>query len=119
MSLASWPAAFLVTVLVEVPIMVAVLRATPAPAWKLATTALVAQLATHPVVWFVFPQIGALSHGQSLWVSELWAWLVEAWLLARALPGVGPIDAAGVSALANGASLGVGVLIRAYSGGYS
>jgi hypothetical protein len=74
---------------------------------------LAAQFVTHPVVWFLFPRIGALSCGEALWLSELWAWLVEALLFALALPGVPLVRAVGVSALANGASLGVGSLVRA------
>jgi hypothetical protein len=113
MALTSWCAAFVVTALVEVPIVVAALPAVRAPAWRRSAVALAAQFVTHPVVWFLFPQIGALSPGEALWLSELWAWLVEAILFALALPGVPFLRAVGASALANGASLGVGCLIGA------
>jgi hypothetical protein len=47
------------------------------------------------------------------WVSELTAVGVEGALYARLLPGLGPLSAFGLSALANAASLGAGVAANA------
>jgi hypothetical protein len=116
MSLESWQVSFLLTVLVEVPVVVVALGGTPTSIRSRAAVAVAAQLLTHPVVWFVFPRIGALSHGQALWASEVWAGLLEAVLFTRLLPGVPFAQAVGTSALANGLSLGLGILLREWGG---
>lgn len=110
-----WLCAFVLTAIIEIPIVVALTRGTPFPAWRRATVALFAQLATHPAVWFVFPHIVGLTGRESTWLSEFWACLAEACLYAIALPGVRPLRAVGASALANGASYGVGLLLHTWT----
>jgi hypothetical protein len=114
MFLSTWPSAFVATALVEVPIVVIATRATPWPAWRRAAIGMFAQLATHPIVWFVVPQIPGLDWRSALWLSELWAVFAEGCLYALTLPGVRPWTAFGLSALANGASLGIGVALRGW-----
>jgi hypothetical protein len=110
----SWLAAFALTVAIEVPIVVLATRGTPWPAWRRAVMAAFAQLATHPLVWFVFPYIPGLAGRESLWLSEVFAWVTEAGLYAIAIPRVRPLRAFGVSALANGVSLGIGLVLQAW-----
>ena len=105
----SWLVAFLLTYAVEAPIVVALTRGTEPPPARRAALALFAQLATHPLVWFVFPYIVGLRGGTATLLSELWAWLAEAVFYALAFRGLTLTRAVAVSALANGASVLVGV----------
>jgi hypothetical protein len=107
----AWLMAFLATVAVEVPIVVALTRGHPTPAWRRALLALFAQLVTHPLVWFVFPRLVGLTGRSSLALSELWAWLAEAAFYAVVLPGLSPARALGISAVANAASILLGLAV--------
>jgi len=107
----AWLMAFLATVAVEVPIVVALTRGHPTPAWRRTLIAIFAQLVTHPLVWFVFPRLVGLTGRSSLALSELWAWLAEAAFYAVVLPGLSPTRALGASAIANAASILVGLAI--------
>ena len=103
----AWLMAFLVTVAVEGPIVVALTRGHPTPAWRRALIALFAQLVTHPLVWFVFPRLVGLTGRSSLALSELWAWLAEAGFYAVVLPGLSSARALGVSCPADQRSLSI------------
>ncbi len=98
----AWLIAFVFTQLVEVPVYSVGLRIGILPA-------LGASAITHPLLWFVFFPHVDLSYGAKLVTSELLVFLVEAAYFAflfrrkRALLW---------SALANGASLGLGMLSR-------
>jgi hypothetical protein len=107
----AWLMAFLATVAVEGPIVVVLTRGHPTPAWRRALIAIFAQLVTHPLVWFVFPRLVGLTGRSSLALSELWAWLAEAAFYAVVLPGLSPARTLGISALANAASIMVGLAI--------
>jgi hypothetical protein len=102
----AWLIAFLFTELVEVPIYSVGLRVGILPA-------LGASAITHPLLWFVFFPHVDLSYQAKLVVSELLVFLIEAAYFAflfrrkRALLW---------SALANGASLGLGMLSRSLFG---
>lgn len=104
----AWLQAFLGTVIIEVPIVVALTRGTEPTAARRAALALFAQLVTHPLVWFVFPNLVGLRGGTATLLSELWAWGAEAAFYALTLRGISPARAVAVSALANGASVLVG-----------
>ena len=110
-SLQAWLFAFLATVAVEVPVVVALTRGHPTPAWRRALIAIFAQLVTHPLVWFVFPRLVGLTGRSSLALSELWAWLAEAAFYGVVLTGLSPARALGISAVANSASILVGLVI--------
>jgi len=107
----AWLIAFLVTVAVETPIVVALTRGHILGPTRRALIAVFAQLVTHPLVWFVFPRLVGLTGRSSLALSELWAWLAEAAFYVVVLPGLSPSRALGVSAIANGASILVGLAI--------
>lgn len=103
----SWALAFAITQVVEVPIYRAL---APVRWWQAFSLSLV----THPVVWYVFPPLGAragLGWTQMLWLAEAFAYLTEAALL-RAY-GVRWARALAVATLANTASIVAGELIRA------
>jgi hypothetical protein len=108
----AWLRAFALTGVVELIVATPLLVASGA-AWKRrAGIVLLANLASHPVIWFVFSE-WALPSTVRLGVSEAWAVGVETWAYALVWPGLGMRRAFGVSALANGASLAMGLLLRA------
>lgn len=107
----AWLRAFLITVAVEVPVVVPLTRASQVSAARRAALAVFAQLATHPLVWFVFPQLVGLTGRTSLLLSEAWAWLAETVFYLVALPGLSLSRAVAASAIANAASIAVGLLV--------
>jgi hypothetical protein len=108
----AWLVAFLLTFAVEAPIVVALTRGTEPSAARRAALVLFAQLATHPLVWFVFPYIVGIRGGTATLLSELWAWLAEAAYYALVIRGLTTTRALAISAIANGASLLVGLALR-------
>jgi hypothetical protein len=76
----------------------------------------IANVATHPAVWLIFPELGAglgWPSGASLAASEAWAFGFEAFVYGLFLgPGRWRL-ALGTSVAANAASLGAGFLLRA------
>jgi hypothetical protein len=110
----AWLVAFLITVVIEAPIVLALTRDGETPATKRLVLIVFAQLVTHPLVWFVFPQIAGLTGTTAAVLSELWAWLAEAVFYALVLRNVSFVRALGVSALANGASVLAGVALSGF-----
>lgn len=108
---AAWLRAFLLTVAVECPLVVLLTAEARLPWPKRVTLVIAAQLMTHPLVWYVFPAMPGLPRFSALVISEIFAWLAEAafYALVEATPT--KLGAIGVSALANGASLGLGFLL--------
>jgi hypothetical protein len=106
--LTEWAVAFGLTQLVEVPVVTRVTRGLPAPAWRRAALAFAATLATHPIVWFVIPELG-LSESLRYAASEAWAFGAELVFYRLAMPGATWGRAAAASGLANGASFLVGL----------
>lgn len=102
-ALAAWLPAFLLTEAVEAPIY----RHAAGARWP---AALLASAWTHPLVWFAFPVLfeGALGYVPMVVLAEAFAIGVEAaWLAHRGVRR--PIV---WSAVANGASVGVGLALR-------
>ena len=75
-----------------------------------------ANLASHPAVWLIFPELGAalgLQRALTLVVSEAWAFGLEAWIYWL-LIGPGQLRRALAASLAgNGLSLAAGYGLRA------
>ena len=94
------------TQLVEVPIYLQVL---PGNRWKAGLVAFGASALTHPVVWFVFPRLLPHHYLGMATIAELFAVGVEALYLCVWLK---PWKALAASLVANGASLGLGLLSR-------
>ncbi len=109
--MAKWLVAFVLTIGVELPVVWFVLR--KHSGWLgIVLVCLVANLVTHPVVFFVMPHLFG-SFQSYLYTAEIGATLVEAvayWLL---LPEVGPLTGLSASAFANAASLAVGLALYA------
>jgi hypothetical protein len=108
---AAWLRAFLLTVAVECPLVVVLTAQSRLPWAKRVCLIIAAQLMTHPLVWYVFPAIPTLPRVTTLVLSELWAFLAEAAFYALVEVAPSKLRAFGVSALANGASLGLGFLL--------
>jgi hypothetical protein len=106
----AWARAFALTCAIEVPLVVALTQDAGVSRVRRAMVATIGQLATHPLVWFVFPYLAGMTGRASFTASELYATGVEAILYATAWPRIGVARALGVSAIANAASLAVGLL---------
>ena len=99
-----WIPAFLLTLAVEVPIALALLHRSGPGIVRLAGIAAVANLATHPVVWFVLPQLLDVGETSYTIVAEIWAVAIEALVYWLALPGIGVRRIAITATAANAAS---------------
>ena len=105
-----WLRAFALTVAVEALVATPLLRpAEPRVARRLGALLLV-NLATHPLVWFLFPGLAA-RYAIRVALSEAWAFGAEAGAYLVIWPALGARRALAVSLLANGASFGVGMLL--------
>jgi hypothetical protein len=105
----AWARAFAVTVGVELAVAAPLLPGPRAPRVLLVA---LANLASHPAVWFVFPDLG-LGYAAWLVLAELWAVAVEAIAYRVLLPGVTTRRALLVALAANAASLAAGLGLRA------
>jgi hypothetical protein len=108
----AWLHAFALTVVIELLVATPLLAPSGAPWKRRAAIVLLANLASHPLVWFVFPE-WTMGSAARLGLSEAWAVGVEAAAYALVWPALERPRAFGVSALANGASLSIGLLLRA------
>ena len=103
----AWFRAYLATLVIEVPVVSGWLW--PRLGWKTVGWGILASTLTHPMLWFVWPQVGP----RWWWVGtgEVAVWLVEAGIYAWALRGKAT-EGLALSALANGASLVAGLLMQ-------
>lgn len=106
----AWLQAFLLTTVVELAVAVPLL----APGGSLprrTVTVCLAQLATHPAVWFIWP-LFAWPHATYLLVAEAFALLTEAVVYRLMFERLTWSRALAASALANAASIVVGIWLR-------
>ena len=111
----AWLKAFVLTVVLEELVAMPLLAGHEPSRGRRAGLILFGQIASHPAVWFIFPQL-EVPWGQVVVAAEGWAVLSETafyWLVFR---GLGVRRAFGVAALANGVSYGVGLAVRAATG---
>lgn len=113
--IAAWARAFALTCAIEVPVVLWATRDVGPTTLRRVVLVVVGQLATHPLVWFVFPYLPGVTGWTSFVASELYATALEAVLYAAAWPRLGAARALGVSAVANAASLAVGLLLAAHT----
>lgn len=107
-----WFAAFVLTVVVELPIVVVLLApAEPAP-WRRAAVGLLANVASHPIVWYVLSQLLLVGTTAYVAAAEGWAIAAEAACYAIAVRGITLRRAVAVSVAANAASYLVGQLVH-------
>jgi hypothetical protein len=74
-----WLIVFAITQVVELAVVGAILGR------RGLILAFVGTAITHPIVWFVLPNIG-LRYAAYVWTAELFAWLFEAAIYRRILP---------------------------------
>lgn len=104
--------AFLLTLLIEVPIVLIVVglrRWAPGRLREVALVAVAASCLTHPVLWMAADHVQTTP---SLLAAELLITVVEAGVYGVGL-GLAAVRALVVSSLANGSSLGIGLLLHA------
>jgi hypothetical protein len=109
----AWLRAFGLTLFIELPVATALLAAVEARAWRRGAAVLAANLATHPLVWFLFPGL-ALGRPARLALSEAWALVAEAALYLTVWPALRLRRALFVSLVANGASAVAGLVLAKY-----
>jgi hypothetical protein len=102
-----WLVAFALTIAIEAPVVWLLVGSTePRPMRKMGAI-FYANMATHPAVWFIFPLL-PVSHGASVVLSEISAFVLEAGLYAMLFERISLRRAALVSLLANGLSFSAG-----------
>jgi hypothetical protein len=112
---AQWLRSFILTVAVELAVAWRILRHDePSPARRVALVTF-ASLSTHPLVWFVFPQLPVPGSLQ-LVLAESFAVIAEAAFYAVSIAGLSRTRAFGVSALANASSFAVPLALRLIAG---
>jgi hypothetical protein len=118
-----WFVAFGMTLLVEVPVALVLLRPWRGQPVRLAALVVFANLATHPIVWFVLSQLFLVGTLTYVLVAETWAIVVEAVFYRVAVERLSWSRAVAVAVTANAASFAVGRVIGpllfeiAYEGG--
>lgn len=111
----AWLKAFVLTELIEIPIVVALTRGAKIPFPRRAALAFFASLATHPAVWFIFPELN-VSDGVRVALSEAWACVAEAVFYKLVFGEITFARAIGVSVVANSSSFSFGLVLRALTG---
>jgi hypothetical protein len=116
---AAWLRAFVCTIVLETPVVVWLTRDVDFSTARRIAIAVFANLATHPVVWFVImpydhPLFG-LGDGARLAIAETWAFAVEAAVYFVVFHKLSASRAVAVSALANGFSFAAGLLLYQYT----
>lgn len=111
----AWLKAFALTVALELAVAMPLLAEQESSRGRRAGLILFAQIASHPAVWFIFPQL-EWPWGRVVVAAEGWAVLSETAFYGLVFRGLGVRRAFGVAALANGVSYGVGLLVRAATG---
>jgi hypothetical protein len=110
---ASWLHAFGITLLIETPIAVWMLTSVEPRVARRIAGVVVANLATHPLVWFLFPGL-ALRADTRLAASEAWAFVAEVAVYLIIWPALRLRRAALISFVANAASSSAGLWLARY-----
>lgn len=105
-----WAKYFLVTLFVEGLVCVPLLGKRYSPSRRLVAV-LFAQLLTHPIVWFALPEL-RLDTMSYLVLAETWAVSLEVVFYRFVFVDLSWRRALGISALANGASFAIGLLLQ-------
>ena len=108
---AEWFASFVLTLAVEIPVAVWLLRDAEPEFPRRLMLVVFANLLTHPAVWFVFTQLFVVGTPAYTLAAEAWAVAVEAVFYAVTVRGISARRAILVALAANVASFGVGRVI--------
>jgi hypothetical protein len=107
---ALWLRYFALTLLIELAVAIPLLRGADGSVKRRALAVAVANLASHPLVWFVLARVIS-SRAVMVPVAETWAVVSETAVYALAFPSLPRTRALGVSAIANAASFLVGTVL--------
>jgi len=113
--IADWWRAFAITLLVEIAVATPLLARVEARIARRIGLIVVANLATHPLVWFLFPGL-AFGRATRLALSEAWAVGAELAIYLIVFPAIRLPRAAAVSLAANGASFAAGLALAGLIG---
>lgn len=108
---ALWFRYFLLAIACELVVALPLLRMADPSRIRRFGAVLLANLASHPVVWFVLPTLLA-PRGVYVVVAESWAIASEVLVYALVFPALPLARALAVSALANGASFVAGLVLN-------
>ena len=106
-----WFAAFVLTLAVEVPIAVFLLRRAEPNLARAAAIVVFANLVSHPMVWFVWTQVFLIGTAEYVIAVETWAIAIEALFYAVVVRGLGPGRAVLIAVVANAASFAIGRVV--------
>ena len=106
-----WFAAFVLTLAIEAAIAVVLLARAESSSVRLGLLVLFANLATHPLVWYVFTQLFLVGTLEYVLAAETWAVAAEAVFYATAIRGLSARRAVAVAMTANAASFLMGRVI--------
>jgi hypothetical protein len=110
--ISSWFAAFALTLAVEVPLVLAMLRRDEPSLARLCVLVVTVNLATHLVVWYVATQLFRVGTIEYVVGAEAWAILAEAVFYVAAIRSLTLARAVLVSVIANLASFLVGRVLE-------
>ena len=111
--ISGWFVAFAITLAVEIPLVVLLVRRVEPDLLRVGTLIVFANLATHTVVWYVIPQLLLVGTRRYTVVAEGWAVVAEAVFYRAAIRGVSWRRAFAIAAVANAASYVAGRVIFA------
>jgi hypothetical protein len=106
-----WARVFALTCALELPVALWILGK-EGPTWRRVAVILFANLATHPTVWFIIPEL-PISYEAQVVLAELWALGIEGAIYATVFSSLSRRRAFAAALLANGFSLAVGLGLRA------
>jgi hypothetical protein len=109
---ALWFHAFALTLAVELAVAFPLLRDAEPSRFRRVVAIVFANLASHPIVWFVIARVVTPST-LAIPVAEAWAVASEAVFYGLVFPSMGRLGALGVSAVVNAASFTVGLVVQA------
>ena len=110
-----WFAAFVLTLVVELPIAAWLLRRVEPDVVRRVVLIGYANLATHLAVWYVFSQLFLIGTIQYVVAAEAWAIGGEAAFFLVAFRGLRPEAAFGVALVANVVSFAIGRIVEGIS----
>jgi len=113
---AHWFRAFSWTLAIELVVAGVWLR-NDVPLARRLSSIVIANVATHPAVWLIFPELGAARGWPrlvTLGLSEVWAFGFEAFVYAVLLDNSRRRTAIAAAVAANGASFALGFVLRVF-----
>ncbi len=108
---ALWFQAFVLTLAVELGVAFPLLRSAEPSRTRRALAIVFANLASHPIVWFVITRV-VTPAALSIPIAEAWAVGSEAVFYAVVFPSIGGMRALGISGVANAVSFAVGLALQ-------